>query len=253
MTSEARVLSNDDESRAAEKSPSQTPGRPAAEPTSRAKKPRKKEEEGRPSGKRRALKRCTDVKDLPEELKRMVDRMLTEGSTFEDTVDAVNQLGGHKITLAAVESHFRSNLPLQQSRIKHLMQTSHNLKAAFANPESAQSDLAETVLLMGLLGLKRRNVTGDVQHAIRAKEQKENFQLKEDAFRLKLERSGLELEILKSRLKADKARLQLASRKLEQLKGTLERERSGTSLSPEMLRRIQEVYGIVSDDSRTGS
>jgi hypothetical protein len=205
------------------------------------------------SGHAPVRKPCTDVKDLPPHLHQIVERMLTEGSTFEDTVQAVNKLGEERITLAAVEIYFRSNVPLQQDRIRRLMNTLHNLKEAFINPESAQADLAESVLLMGLLGLERRSTAAGVQHAIRAKDQQENVQLREDAFRLKSARSSLELKIMKARLKADQSKLQLAANKLEQLKRTLERERGGTTLSPDMVQRIHEVYGIVSDDPRASN
>ncbi|MGH9447575.1 MAG: hypothetical protein ACRD3O_17870 [Terriglobia bacterium] len=217
------------------------------------KKTRPKRSPKRPADDALTRNRCSDVKELPQALREIVDQMLTEGSTFEDTVQAVRAPGGKRITLAAVETYFRSNLPLQRDRIRRLLQISDNLKSAFANPESAQAGLAEAILLMGLLGLRKQSAASEVQHAIRAKEQKENVQLKEDAFRLKLKRSSLELEIMEARLRADDAKLQLAASKLAQFKRTLEREQGATTLSAEMLQRIQEVYGIVSDGSQANS
>jgi hypothetical protein len=252
----SNVVSNSDEQRK-EKETAEVCGHPS--PAAASEKPergkQKQTKKGRPEkpGDVPAPKRYTDVKELPEHLHRVVDRMLAEGSTFEDAVAAVKELEDGEITLAAVEIYFRSNMALQQDRVRRLQKTLTNLKSACANPESAQADLAETVLLMGLLGLKKTSATSDVQHAIRAKEQKENFRLKEDVFRLKLKRSGLESQLMKARLKADQAKLKLASAKLEQLKGVLERERGGASLTPEMLQRIQEVYGIVSDESGANS
>lgn len=192
---------------------------------------------------------CTDVEHLPEELRKLVDRMLTEGGTFEDTVQAVSELGQERITLGAVEIYFRSNVSLQQARIRRQVETARNLKSALANPESAQSELAEAILLTGLMGVKKRSGAGDMQQAIRAKDQQENYRLKEEAFRLKSEKSALDLRMVRARLKAEGAKLRLVTNRIEQLKRALDRERGGANLSPEMIQRIQEVYGLVSDDS----
>jgi hypothetical protein len=193
--------------------------------------------------------RCADVKDLPERLQMLIDQALTQGSTIEDTVALVNEQREATITLGAVESYFRSNIELQQSRIRYLIKTAHELKSSLSNPESAQADLAEAVLLTGLMGLRRRTTGSELQHAVRAKEQQENLRLKEEAFQLKAEKSVLDRKMLQAKLKSEQAKLQLATERLKQLQETLSRDRGDVIASPELIKRIQEVYGIISDDA----
>jgi hypothetical protein len=193
--------------------------------------------------------RCADVKDLPEKLQMLIDQALTQGSTIEDTVALVNEQREASITLGAVESYFRSNIELQQSRIRYLIKTAHELKNSLSNPESAQADLAEAVLLTGLMGLRRRTAGSEMQHAVRAKEQQENLRLKEEAFQLKSEKSLLDRKMLQAKLKSERAKLQLATERLKQLQETLNRDRGDVIAGPDLIKRIQEVYGIISDDA----
>jgi len=39
----------------------------------------------------------SDLSELPADLQRLVERMLVEGATFEDAVDAVNERGREAI------------------------------------------------------------------------------------------------------------------------------------------------------------
>lgn len=189
---------------------------------------------------------CTDVKKLSKERVDMVTQMLTDGATFEDTVEAVNEVDEEKITLRAVENFFRSNHKLQQSRIRRQVETARKLKAALTDPKSAQGELAEAVLFTGLMGLNKSNAGAQLQQAFRVKDQQENLRLKEEAFRLKSERFDLDRKMLETRLKAEQAKLELLTGKVTQLKQTAEREAKGNNLSPEIIKQIHEIYGLVS-------
>jgi hypothetical protein len=192
---------------------------------------------------------CTDVEELPDNLHRLVDRMLKEGASYEDTVNAVNAAGQAQILLGAVEAYFRSNLQLQQNRVFNMVDVMGDLKQCLKDPNSAQAKFAEAVLMTGLMGLRRDIAGGNVQQAVRAKEQHENYRLREKSLRLKTKKITIELEMMKARLDAERTKLILVKAKLEQIQRVLEREAAGNTLSPEMIERIQEVYGIVSSET----
>lgn len=189
---------------------------------------------------------CTDVKKLSKERISLVTQMLTDGATFEDTVEAVNETEEEKITLRAVENFFRSNHKLQQSRIRRQVETARKLKAALTDPKSGQSELAEAVLFTGLMGLNKRSAGAQLQQAFKVKDQQENLRLKEETFRLKSERFDLDRKMLETRLKAEQAKLELLTGKVTLLKQTAEREAKGNNLSPEIIKQIHEIYGLVS-------
>lgn len=194
---------------------------------------------------------CTDVRELPARLHKLVDKRLTSGSTFEDTVKEINALGREQILQEAVEAYFRSNVRLQQARVQTISRMVTHLSQSLKDPNSAQAPFAEAVLLTGLMGLMGQRPGGDVQQAVRAKDQDVNFRLREEASQLKAKKSTLELQMMKARLYAEKAKLTLVKAKLEQIQRVLARDAAGTSLSPEMIQRIQEVYGIVSNEPAT--
>lgn len=183
----------------------------------------------------------------------MVTQMLADGATFEDTVEAVNEAEEEKITLRAVESYFRSNQRLQQDRIRRQVDTARRLKAALTDPQSAQAELAEAVLFTGLMGLNKRSAGTQLQQALRVKDQQENLRLKEEAVRLRSERFDLDRKMLETRLKAERAKLDLLTGKVEQLKQAAEREATGNNLSPEIIKQIHEIYGLVSPEETSGA
>jgi hypothetical protein len=190
---------------------------------------------------------CTDVSTLPEHLHKVVDRMLIKGATFDDVVQAIDGSGEATITLGAIELYFRSNVKLQEERVQFQTKTARELRRAYGDPNSAQSDLAEAVILTGLMGLRRGTAATELQQATRAKDQNENFRLKEETFRLRMKKFVLDRRMMRARLRAEEAKLKLVASKISQLARELEEAEGATTLSPEMIQRIQEVYGIVSD------
>jgi hypothetical protein len=218
--------------------------------TVRATKGKKTEENGdRRAETARSQYRSTDVDHLPGHLHKVVDRMLIKGSKFDDIVQAINGGGEAIVTLGAIELYFRSNEKLQQERVKFHMRTARQLRSSCKDPKSTQSDLAEALILTGLVGLSMGTPATNVQQATRAKDQNENFRLKEEAFRLRTRKFVLERRMMRARLKAEEAKLQLIASKISQVARELEQAEGANTLSPEMIQRIQEIYGIVSDIS----
>jgi hypothetical protein len=196
---------------------------------------------------------CTDVEELPSNLRTLVDRMLREGATYEDTVDVVGAAGQQKILQGAVEVYFRSNLKLQRERVQKMAQTTENLRQSLRDPNSAHAQFAEAVLMTGLMGLRRSTASAELHHAVQERQQLENYRLKEASLRLKEKKAVMELQMMRTRLQSERDKITLVKAKLEQLQRTLQRDQASSTLSPEMIQRIQEVYGIVSDEDTVNS
>jgi len=98
------------------------------------------------------------VFDLSADLRRMVERMLGQGVSFEDTAAALNQRGYAGITVESVEIFFRANPKIQQERIRFQLAVAQALKQALLDPESEQGELADAALFTGLIDLTRRGV-----------------------------------------------------------------------------------------------
>ena len=193
-----------------------------------------------------ARKIVKKVDELTPEAQHALRDMLVGGSTFEDAVEAVNDLEGDTVTVHAVEKYFRSDLNLQTDRIRRQLETARRLKQALRDPESGQAELAEAVLITGLMGLRKRDEISSLQRAIRVKDQQENQRLKKDTHRLRVKKFGLDKKVLDARLRSEMAKLELLRAKVLQLKQAVDRESQDHALGPETIQRIQEIYGIVS-------
>lgn len=189
---------------------------------------------------------CAVTNELTELQRKVAEKMLIEGATFEDAMEVVNEESEKKVTLRAIESYFRSDVRLQQKRILHMLQTARDLKQALANPESGRSDLAEAVLITGLMGLSRGDARLRFQGALRLKDQEENNRLKKEVFRLKNEKLDLDRRFLEVRLKTESAKRDLITSRLAQLKEAVERKGEDHVLGPDIIQQIQEIYGLVS-------
>jgi hypothetical protein len=185
----------------------------------------------------------TDVTRLPARSRKAIDRMLTEGSTFEDVVEAINASGEAKTTLGAVEVYYRSNPSLQKERIQYQAKTARELKQACQDPDSAEAEFLQAVIMTGLVGVTRGIPSGDLERS----KQDENLRLREEAFRLRSKRFALDMRMMKAQVMAGQAKMKLVASKLSQVARALKRAGGSGTLSPEMIQRIQEVYGIVSD------
>ncbi|MGH9397179.1 MAG: hypothetical protein ACRD18_10065 [Terriglobia bacterium] len=187
-----------------------------------------------------------NVPGLPPELRDLVRQMLVDGATFEDVVEAIAESGDTSIPLRAIESYFRSDLDIQKERIKRQLQTAKVLREALTDPKSGHTELAEAVLITGLMGVNRRSVSSSLQQAIRVKDQHANQSLKEEASRLRIEKFAMDKKVLAARLRAEETKQELIRTKLSHLQQALERNGEDKILGPEIIRQIHEIYGIVS-------
>lgn len=96
--------------------------------------------------------------ELPENMRKLMWKMLREGATLEDTAEALNERTSEAISLKAVQEFFRKNPRVQQERIRHQLAAAQQLKKALRNPNSAQAELAEAALFTGLMALSRRGL-----------------------------------------------------------------------------------------------
>jgi len=184
---------------------------------------------------------CTDVSQLPDDLRQLATDMLVQGATYEDVFEAVNERGKDKITLPAVRNYFRSDLKIQADRIKHRLQVVRILKAALGDDaDSGQKDLAEAALVVGLMGLERKNAQFDMQDAVREHGHRETF-------RLKTRKATLDEQVVETRLQTEQAKLQLIQHKVEELERALNKANKGQGLGPEAWQKIREIYGLISE------
>jgi hypothetical protein len=190
-----------------------------------------------------------DVNDLPADLHQKVDKLLIEGARFEDVLEVVERSRQATIPLAAIEFYFRSNLSLQQQRVLYLRGFVRELKNSFQDPDSAQAELAEALILQGMMGTRRVEPGSDLPDAFRAKDQIENYRLKAQAADTKAKLSLLEVQMLRTRIRSEHSKFKILGYKIAELKRLAERQAGSNQLTPEMIRRIDEVYGLTSTES----
>lgn len=193
--------------------------------------------------------RHTDVTKLPAELRRLVEQMLIEGATFQDTVQAVNERDSRGISLTAVENFFRGNLKLQQDRIRHQVTTVQALKKALGDPKSGQAQLADAALLTGLMRLNKPGSEFDIHDALKERMQREILSLKQEVLQLKKRIFLMQQRLIRARIKAEFTRWEVAKAKVRQLYHSIDVNGKAKKLGPEEIQKIQEIYGLISGPS----
>lgn len=188
---------------------------------------------------------CAEVAKLPDEFQKLTDRLLIDGSTFEEVVETVQERGGPPLTLAAVRVYFRQNLTLQMQRVRQQVHAAQALKAALGNPESAESDLAEAAFFTGYLCLGRTGPEPTLKDTERARLQRENLRLHQRVLRLKELREAKELEFLRARTSVELAKQRALKLKVIDLHRAVTQKNRDRKLSPETIQKIQEIYGLV--------
>ncbi len=189
----------------------------------------------------------SDVSELPAELKELVEQMLVEGATFDETVEAVNERGGEYVTLAAVKNFFRSNLGLQQQRIQKLVATAEELKKAVGatDPDSPEGQLLGAIILTGVMQISREGANFDLRYAVRERLARENLHLQQQKLLLQTRKEVAEQDYRLAKAHATIAKaelLELQVRKLKKLFKTVDKNRK---LDKKTYERIQEVYGLL--------
>ncbi len=199
----------------------------------------------RPGGPKTMLQ---DVSKLPAEMRTLVDEMLIDGGTFEDVAEAVQERGGMRLAVRAVQRYFRSTPALQQQRIKHQLETAQALKEAVGNPESAQRDLVDAVLLTGLMRVNRRGSDISTQDAVLEHYKRENLRLKDSQDRMRWKKLHLDRRLAESRLETEKNRQKAITAKVVEMQQLMETRKGSKELGAEALKKIQEIYGLIREE-----
>ncbi len=172
----------------------------------------------------------TDIAKLPEDLRRLIERLLIDGATFEDVVEAVEERGGDRVTLSAVQDFFRRTPELQQKRIRRQLDVARALKQAVGNPRSGREQLVQALILTGMMRLNRRDGNFEVKDAVRTHEEEENQKLRQKVMVLTQRNLDMKLKVMGARLKVERAEVKQAVEKAK---------------DPDDLRKkIDEIYGI---------
>lgn len=189
-----------------------------------------------------------EVTNLSAEMRELVDKLLIEDGTFEDVVETVEERSGKKLALRAVQRYFRSNLPLQQRRIQFQLEVAKGLKEAAGDPESAQNKLVDAVLLTGLMRLRRRDAHISTQDAVLEQYKRDNLRIHEDQNRLREQKLRLERRLVSSRLETELNKQNAIKAKLAEMQLLMESRQGRKELGSEALKKIQEIYGLISQE-----
>ena len=187
----------------------------------------------------------SEVGNLSPDLQKLVQKMLIEGSTFEDIVEAVNERGGDGITLNAVQNHFQGNLEIQKLRVHRAIESAEALLASVdKDPRSAEARLARATFLTGYSRVHRDAALITPRDAERSRLDRENLSLKHQILIMQRKKAAQELDYSRARTRL----ILLTQGKLQEEILKLQREvkahRAGEPIGPEMLQRIQQLYGL---------
>jgi hypothetical protein len=186
-----------------------------------------------------------DVEKLDEDLQDLVSKMLTEGSTFEDVVEAVNERGGQCLTLNAVQNYFQGNLQLQAKRVRHMVNSADALLAtAGKNPKSAEARLARATFLTGYLRVRRDASQISPRDAEHARIVRENVSLRRRILAVQKEKVLQELKYSNARIRMILLSQEKLKEEILKLQQEAKGHRAGEPLGPEMLQRIHQLYGL---------
>ncbi|MGA2475193.1 MAG: hypothetical protein ABSF73_01090 [Terriglobia bacterium] len=192
-----------------------------------------------------ARKYESDVGELDPELRTLVGRMLVEGATFEDVVEAVNERGGDGITLSAVQNYFQGSLEIQKKRVRRLIEGAEALLATVdKDPKSAEAQLARATFLTGYSRVRRDASLITPKDAARFRLERDNLSLKHQILIMQRKKAAQDLDYSRARTRL----ILLTQGKLQEEILKLQREvkahRPGEPMGPEMLQRIQQLYGL---------
>jgi hypothetical protein len=234
---------------ASEASPGKLP-RPSdtkSSPTCPASAPKPADESagGEKSGTADGAKVENDVTKLHPKLQSLVNKLLKEGSTFEDVVEGVNERGGQRITLHAVKSYFQGNRVLQTQRARRQVEDAEALLESLGkDPKSAEARLARATFMTGYSRVNRNASVVTPNEAARYRMQCENLNLKHQILMMQRERAKQELKYSKARTELIQATGVKMQGDLLKLERELEAHRAGDPIGPEILQRIQQLYGL---------
>ena len=186
-----------------------------------------------------------DVMRLDADQRKLVRQMLIDGATFEDVVEAVNERGGDGITLSAVQNYFQGSLEIQKKRVHRLVESAEALLATVdKDPKSAEAQLARATFLTGYSRVHRNASLITPKDAERSRMERENLALKHQILIMRRKKAMQDLDYSRARTRL----ILLTQGKLQEEILKLQREvkthRPGEPMGPEMLQRIQQIYGL---------
>jgi hypothetical protein len=189
----------------------------------------------------------TDIERLDCHLQNLISRMLVEGSTFEDVIEGVNAREEVGLTLNAVQSYFQRHPEIQAKRARYLVKSGEALLATLGkDPKSAEARLARATFLTGYLKVRREGSQITAKDAERVRMVRENLALKH---RLLVMQKKNAVQALKYS-QAKERFIVLTQEKLKEEILKLQQEakgrRAGEPMGPEMLQKIQQLYGLAS-------
>ena len=190
-----------------------------------------------------------DTWKLPPEREPLAAELLIEGATFEDVVEAINATAGPKVSQRAVEHFFRTHVDVQRQRVERTVKRADDLKVSlYANPDSAEAELAGAALLTGLMRLSRGGAELTVKDAMSLRLQQQNLRLRQRILRMKDRDAALKHALTEAQARHEFERLKLTREKVRLLRRNLKCLRKGQQLGPETFQKIQEIYGILGEN-----
>jgi hypothetical protein len=187
-----------------------------------------------------------DVTLLDEEQKKLVDKLLTEGCTRKEVVQALQEGEGDYVTLDAVGAYYRGNRELQAQRAAHMVKAAEALQASLVgSPDSAEVRLARAVLLAKcgrMHGEDSEMASGD-DEPLRAG--RSTVTVKNYPRDLRTEKVSQDIDCSRARARL----VTLTEGKVQEEIRKLQREETehgpGEPMGPKILEQIHGVYGLV--------
>jgi hypothetical protein len=179
-----------------------------------------------------------------ETLRKLVDKLLTEGSTFEDVVEAANRLLPPGVTLNAVKTYFQGNPKLQADRVHYMVETSESVLKGLGDPESAEARLAKAAILTVLMNLHQDTPQMSLKDAEHARIEQANLNLKHRLVVVQRDKARQALQYSKERTRLLVLAQEKVTEQIAILQQDAKRQQAGEPLGPAMLQRIQQIYGL---------
>jgi hypothetical protein len=189
---------------------------------------------------------ANDYMQLKPELKTLVNKLLKEGATFEDVVEAVDERDDQRITLNAVKSYFQGSRMLQTQRARRQVEDAEALLEALdKDPRSAEARLARASLMTGYAKVNRKASVVSPREAARYRMECENLNLKHQILMMTKKKAKQDLECSIARTNLIKATGIKLQQEVELLGHRLEAHRPGDPIGSDILQKVQQLYGLV--------
>jgi hypothetical protein len=187
-----------------------------------------------------------DIEGLHSSLRKLVDKLLREGSTFEDVVDWFKARSKYRVTLNAVQAYFQRNTQLQSERAVCQVEGAEALLNSLdKDPTSAEARLARAAILTGYSKVHRDTPAVTPLQAARYRMQCENLHLKHQILEMQRGKAKQELDYSKAKtdlIKATNAKVQTQILALE--RELRARQASGAPIGNDILEKIQQLFGL---------